>query len=135
MNRDITLNDIDRIYELGLLYDPNFKNKYDLSAYIENNIYIIKCYEEDSIIKGFIIATNISDNIEIYLVYVDEDYRQKGIATNLINSLNGDSILLEVSKDNIPAYNLYKKLGFVEINVRKGYYNGTDAIVMKKVIE
>jgi ribosomal-protein-alanine N-acetyltransferase len=39
---------------------------------------------------------------------------------------------LEVRKSNIVAQNLYKKLGFEESGIRKGYYlsNNEDAIIM-----
>ena len=134
MIRDITNNDIDYINKLGLLYDPSFINKYNLNDYLNNPIYVIKCYEESGIIKGFIISTLIDSESEIHIVYVDEKYRKCGIATGLINSLVASSILLEVSVQNIAAYNLYNKLGFKEISIRKGYYNGVDAIVMKKVL-
>ena len=42
------------------------------------------------------------------------------------------NITLEVRKDNIPAINLYKKHGFFEKAIRKGYYKGTDGILMEK---
>ena len=44
-------------------------------------------------------------------------------------------INLEVRVGNISARELYKKSGYEEIAVRKGYYDGKeDGIVMKKVL-
>ena len=40
-------------------------------------------------------------------------------------------MMLEVRKSNIPAQKLYKKFGFNEISIRKGYYNGEDAVIME----
>ena len=37
---------------------------------------------------------------------------------------------LEVNANNLPAKNLYKKMGFVSCGVRKGYYHGEDAEIM-----
>ena len=34
--------------------------------------------------------------------------------------------------DNEKAYNLYSKMGFEKTRIRKGYYNGVDAIEMVK---
>ena len=48
-----------------------------------------------------------------------------------INHLKSKSILLEVSSKNRNAYNLYSKLGFKIINIRKNYYADSDAYVMK----
>ena len=42
------------------------------------------------------------------------------------------NITLEVRKDNIPAINLYKKFNFQEKAIRKGYYQGTDGILMER---
>jgi ribosomal-protein-alanine N-acetyltransferase len=42
-------------------------------------------------------------------------------------------LILEVRVSNSPAQNLYKKLGFFELQRRKAYYpDGEDAIVMAK---
>ena len=47
------------------------------------------------------------------------------------NRFHEETIMLEVSTDNRPAINLYKKVGFQIINVRKNYYENKDAYVMK----
>lgn len=137
MIQKINLMDLDIIYNMGSLYDEDFRKKYNLDSYINNDIYIMNCYKENELIKGFIIANRLYENNEILLVYVDEKYRKKGIASKLINSLDnkkGNNILLEVSVENKPAIYLYKKLGFDTIDIRKKYYNGVDAYIMKKVI-
>ena len=44
-------------------------------------------------------------------------------------------ISLEVRKSNFKAQNLYKKFDFIEMNVRKGYYeDGEDALFMMKAL-
>ena len=47
-------------------------------------------------------------------------------------------IILEVSKNNIAAINMYKKLGFKKVSTRKKYYrigaNFLDAYLMEKYI-
>lgn len=43
-----------------------------------------------------------------------------------------EKLLLEVRRTNTAARALYKKFGFSEISVRKGYYDGEDAIIMEK---
>lgn len=137
MIQKINLMDLDIIYNMGSLYDEDFRKKYNLDSYINNDIYIMNCYKENELIKGFIIANKLYENNEILLVYVAEKYRKQGIASKLINSLDnkkGNNILLEVSVENKPAICLYKKLGFDTIDIRKKYYNGVDAYIMKKVI-
>jgi ribosomal-protein-alanine N-acetyltransferase len=45
-------------------------------------------------------------------------------------------VFLEVRTDNARAQQLYRRYGFVQIGVRRGYYqpSGTDALVMRKVL-
>ena len=47
-------------------------------------------------------------------------------------------IILEVSKNNIAAINMYKKLGFKKVSIRKKYYrigpSLLDAYLMEKYI-
>ena len=46
-----------------------------------------------------------------------------------------ERIILEVRADNTAARELYRKYGFREISVRRGYYgNGVDAVIMEKTL-
>lgn len=45
-----------------------------------------------------------------------------------------ERMLLEVRESNAPAHSLYKKFGFKETSVRRGYYEGEDAIIMEKIL-
>lgn len=76
-------------------------------------------------------------------IAVHPDCRNKGIASKLLDEIiacakkrNIKSLTLEVRKSNIAAISLYKKFGFVEYGIRKGYYedNGEDAIIMWKYL-
>lgn len=136
MIRKINIEDLNTIYKLGTEYESNFNKTYDLESYLTNSIYLLYCYEEKSIIKGFIIATIMNNDVEILLVFVDNKYRGQKIGSMLLDYVEkmGNTSLLEVSVENTIAYNLYKNRDYKEISRRKGYYNGIDAIIMKKVI-
>ena len=117
-------------------FEIDFTKHYNLTNYINNNIYNVLVYiNGDNNIIGFILSTLIYNESEILVLYVDTKFRNKGIATELINyhinHLKSKSILLEVSSKNRNAYNLYSKLGFKIINIRKNYYADSDAYVMK----
>lgn len=138
MIRKINKNDLDMIYVMGVKYDANFRNHYNLESYVDNELYIMDCYEEDGIIKGFVIANLLYNNVEILLLYVGNQFRKQGIASMLLNNLeknNVDNVLLEVSVINESALNLYKKHNYEVINTRKKYYNGVDAYVMRKELK
>ena len=55
----------------------------------------------------------------------------KKLMEYMINHVDKD-ITLEVKNDNDPAIKLYKKNGFKEVATRKGYYQGTDGILMER---
>jgi len=133
--RKANREDIDQIYFLGKKYDSNFDKLYNLSDYISNPIYLVYCYEHNGNICGFVIASILYEVIEILIIYVDAEYRNNGIASKLLLNLeknNVDNLLLEVSCENHIASCLYEKLGYKKIGVRKKYYNGVDAYIMKK---
>ncbi len=78
---------------------------------------------------------------QVMNVAVSRSYRRQGIANELMNSLaehaidrKCENITLEVAEDNISAISLYKKCGFTCVGRRKGFYNGTDALIMEKKI-
>lgn len=93
--------------------------------------------EFDNIKVGFMQYSLYYDRIEIDYIFVDENYRRKGLADGLLNFLlslykgNINNITLEVSIKNIPALNLYKKHGFEVVATRDNYYgHGNSALLM-----
>lgn len=54
------------------------------------------------------------DGIILEEIYLDEEYRNKGVGTDMIKSIlqNNAIVYLWVYKENIRAVSLYKKLGF-----------------------
>lgn len=99
-----------------------------------HKIYIVKFNEE---IVGFILLEK-TDEINIESVVVDKNYRNLGLATQLINRaktyakrLKIKNISLEVSTNNINAFLLYEKFGFKLRRERKKYYSdGSDCLEM-----
>ena len=84
---------------------------------------------------GFISYSIIYDRIELNHIAVLEEYRNKHIATKLMdymfkNNLYINSYSLEVNVNNIAAINLYKKYGFKQEAIRKNYYVNEDALLM-----
>lgn len=115
------------------------ENKILSTDYVEKELEVnpyghFIVYKKNGIIIGYLYYSLIYDRIEINQIEVLEEERRKGIASKLMEHLikNNLSITLEVKKTNISAINLYKKYGFIEVAVRRGYYNGVDGILMEK---
>ena len=107
--------------------DENIKIENHFTNLIKDTNNILLVYEEDNIIKGYIYARATYENNKVYLLdglYVEEEARGKGIGTKLIKEAlrilkenNITNIDINVLKANEGAYNLYKKLGFIETKV------------------
>jgi ribosomal-protein-alanine N-acetyltransferase len=101
-----------------------------------NKIFV---YEEDRKVVAFINFSIIYDRAELNYIYVDEAYRKRGIADELMEFFiteaidNGcNNITLEVDKNNEKGLELYKKYGFEPKAIRKNYYKDGDGILMMR---
>ena len=121
-----------------------FSNNFDENFYLEyiGNQRVIISENEKSIV-GYILFNQILDEAEIYKIVVSKDFRKKKIAFKIMEFLLEDlqkndvkKIFLEVRKSNIPAINLYKKCGFIEIREIVDYYTNPkeDGIMMLKEV-
>ena len=89
--------------------------------------------------NGFIVWRAVADEAELISIGVSPAARRTGIAAAMIGIMEGElkkngikSVFLEVAENNQPARQLYKNNGYNEIGVRPKYYDGVDAIMMKK---
>lgn len=73
-------------------------------------------------IAGIFLVRNFEDGVLIDEIYLYDEYRNKGIGTNLINSVKNKNVYLWVYKNNEKAINLYTKLGFKVIDETETRY-------------
>lgn len=75
---------------------------------------------------------------EVHTIGVDPAYQGHGIGrlilTELLEYADGGVVFLEVRTDNAQAIALYHSAGFVEVGLRKRYYqaSGADAYTMRR---
>lgn len=132
--KDIAKLEIDNIL-------VNSMSETQIGKVLADNNYIVFKAKVDKEIVGFIMLQK-SDELNIDSIAVKKEFRNLGIATKLVQKAEEfaktekiENLSLEVSNNNITAYLLYKKLGFVECRIRKNYYaDGTDAIEMIKKV-
>lgn len=99
---------------------------------------IFKVASCENRVVGYVIASVDGGVCHVVSIAVLPEYRGLGIGRLLAVSALEDckrrgasGVYLEVAVDNVPAINLYKKLGFRVVGVIRGYYSsGKDAYVM-----
>lgn len=104
---------------------------------LKNDLKNHNCYyviaTTNDIVVGYAGMELLVDHADITAIATNKEYQKKGIATLLLNNifkkcqeLHMDKIFLEVRTSNIPAINLYTKLGFKKISTRKNYYESIE---------
>ena len=104
-------------------YDTTIDEKFVVKDYfinMINNQNILLLYKNENKPIGYIFAKKIDDKYLIDGLYIDINFRNKGIAKKLIKviikeiySLGDYEIFINVLKENKVAVNLYKNIGFI----------------------
>ncbi len=100
----------------------------------------------DQGILAFCIIQRVLDEATLMNIAVEPGWQGSGLATRLLEAVLRQlaqqgcrRCLLEVRRGNLPAQALYRKLGFVDDGVRKGYYPAEsekeDALLMSLCLE
>ena len=137
MIKKLTSNDINYIEQIFNLEKEIFINSAFNKSYMETLIKadnsFIYTYIIDDKVCGYLMVLDSIDVYEILAIATVEEYRNKGIAQELLDKIKTKDIFLEVRESNQVAINFYKKNKFKEISVRKNYYSEPteNAIIMK----
>ena len=109
--KDLSNEEIDKINKYVTSEVPRLINDYC-------NIIV------DNKIVGCLLLTNKDDGKLLDEIYLEEDYRDKGIGTKIIKNIlnNNDIVYLWVYKENVKAISLYKKLEFYVIEETESRY-------------
>ena len=138
--RKMTPDDVEAVHAIEL---ATFPTPWTLDSFHyemrENQFAHYLVAEDDTGIVGFCGMWLVIDAAQITNVAVVERMRGQKIgealmkeAMRVAREANMDVMSLEVRVTNEVAQNLYRKLGFQDGGIRKGYYtdNGEDALVM-----
>ena len=118
----------DTIYMYTKDLSEDEKNK--INEYVTNSVSeMFKDYYNivlDDKIIGSILLKDIQEGKLIDEIYIEKEFRNNGIGTDIIMKLlkesNNNNIYLWVYKENIKAVSLYKRLGFKIIDETESRY-------------
>ncbi|MCH5205868.1 MAG: ribosomal protein S18-alanine N-acetyltransferase [Oscillospiraceae bacterium] len=110
-----------------------------IASEAENSLSMLSVEEIGGSAAGYALGRVIAGEGELLRIGTAECFRRRGIAEKLLTSLlekmrerGGETCFLEVRSQNAAAVSLYKKLGFTQVGMRRGYYGDDDALVMRK---
>lgn len=139
----MTSGQLDDIYIIETECFSHPWSKQSLEEELNNETSLFLVAKEENEVIGYIGMSIVIDEGYIFNVAVREKYRNKGVATALINELvtygkknNFSFITLEVRESNLPAISLYSKFGFIKAGERKDYYSNPkeNAILLTKYL-
>ena len=137
MIKKLTSDDINYIEQIFNLEKEIFINSAFNKSYMETLIKadnsFIYAYLIDEKVCGYLMVLDSIDVYEILAIATVEEYRNKGIAQELLDKIKTKDIFLEVRESNQVAINFYKKNKFNQISIRKNYYSEPteNAVIMK----
>jgi [ribosomal protein S18]-alanine N-acetyltransferase len=94
--------------------------------------------EREGKVIGYMCCWYVADEVHLLDIAVHPASRRRGVSEHLLRHAlvvgqqkGAHSANLEVRRSNLPAIALYRKFGFRQVAVRRGYYtNGEDALLM-----
>ena len=138
--RRMTMDDLDTVAALEAKIFPRPWSRDDYAHELtENKVARYLVAERNGEVIGFAGAWIILDESHITNIAVAEEARRQGVGYRVtlallqyLSNLGASYATLEVRRSNTAAQGLYHKLGFIQVGVRKRYYedNGEDALLM-----
>jgi ribosomal-protein-alanine N-acetyltransferase len=138
--RRMMLSDVEQVLEVEhRSFTAPWSRQAFLTELADNHLarYIVAEYQGRVI--GYAGVWLIVDEGHVTNIAVHPDFRGRHLGETLLRALMAECVgqgirrmTLEVRVSNTVAQNLYRKLGFVGVGTRKGYYtdNNEDALIM-----
>jgi ribosomal-protein-alanine N-acetyltransferase len=134
-----TAKDIDHVLTIEhLVYDSPWSQAKFIDS-LSNPKTLANLLVVDEQVLGYFIATHSPDSADLLNICIHPRYQHQGLGTQLfdyltkqLQTLNLDTLFIEVRASNETAFLFYQKLGFKLIGLRKKYYsNGEDAKILR----
>jgi [ribosomal protein S18]-alanine N-acetyltransferase len=142
--RTMTAADIEAV--LGLEHDLFGEEAWsrqmlegELAEQPRSRYYLVA--DDDGLITGYAGLLVAATQADVLTIAVAADRWGVGTGSALLEALLAEAarrgcteVFLEVRTDNTRAQRLYRRYGFAEIGIRRGYYqpSGADALVMRR---
>ncbi|MDD4978507.1 MAG: ribosomal protein S18-alanine N-acetyltransferase [Gallionella sp.] len=138
--RDMTLADIDAVCAIEQLVQPYPWSRGNFTDALGSGY---RCVVDEVVgqIVSYAVLMPVLDEAELLNIGVAAAQQRKGLGKAMLDAQmqwartqNMQRIFLEVRVSNLPAIALYRAVGFIEIGMRRGYYQNAagreDAMAM-----
>lgn len=137
------LEDLNEVLEIEILAftTPWSRNSFIYELLENERAFYLVAKNEFNQVMGYVGMWIVFDEGHITNLAIHPNFRRKGVANKLMVELIQVSkekgvryLTLEVRRTNNSAQELYQKMGFVHMGVRRKYYldNNEDALIMWK---
>ena len=139
--RDMTYEDCEAVAEIdrGTFSIPFSVEGYRRECSDPKAVTLVA--ESEGRIIGYANLWNVAGDVTLNNIAVAEGYRSKGAGTQLMEEIlrrfsDCGFITLEVRKSNEGAIRFYRKFGFVQVGLRRDFYEKPteDAVLMTKLL-
>jgi len=140
-----TVNDLEKLHEIEReCFTAEAFTKEQIAYLLQNPNAVSLVAQIEGETAGFVIGlTYRNDNVRIghiYTIDVATKHRRKGIGLKLLKEIERifvekrvETCFLEARIDNVAARELYRKQGYIEAGLLKGYYPmGIHGVRLKK---
>lgn len=112
-----------------------------ISSELKNPLSLWIVAMDGPVLAGYVGSQSVMGWADMMNLAVAPAYRCRGVGASLVLELirrlqenQVTSLTLEVRASNVPAIQLYDKLGFAEVGRRPGYYHNPkeDALILRK---
>ena len=141
MIRDMTAADVAQVAMLEKVCFADPWSERSVASELDNALSLWLVAMEGEKLIGYVGSQTVMGETDMMNIAVDPDFRRKGIAEKLVETLVAElkareshCLTLEVRASNEPARTLYEKLGFSQVGLRKNYYRNPreDALILRK---
>ena len=143
MKVQVRTMDLGDVPQISQLEDQSFENPWQADFFNDclEAGYFCRVLEQDGVIQAYGVMSLEARIAHILNLCVRAESRGRGLGHRLLLSLLdlaraewASAVVLEVRASNEAALQLYKRMGFSQVDVRKNYYSGPqgseDALVM-----
>ena len=133
--------DAESIFDIRMQTDDILDKDLIKREIVDPNYLVLVSVDKGTIV-GFLSIIKNYDSADVMMIATAINFRRRGVAEKLLTvameilkKQGVRKLMLEVKEGNIGAIELYKKLGFLQISIRKKYYLGLyDAIIMERAL-